>query len=235
MKKTLVIVIVALLFLAATATLMAGGGGEHHPGYSTAKFPTNGRGRVYLYWGGHPLNTVPDVVLEGEKRGDWFGRRITARGDVNNDGYKDILIGARYAGGENRGRAYLFFGNTKEQMDSKCDWIFTGEAPKNEMGSALTIFDIDNDGIDDVLVNARYAADVKGRVYIYCGDEEFDGSKPDVILEGEEKRRVLCQRLNVATSTMILMGIFFLGLGDILIGCILAVVRICSMVMLGPK
>ena len=147
--------------------------------------PIGGRGRVYLYWGGDPMDTRPDIIFEGENRGDWFGRRISARGDVNGDGYNDILVGARRWGEEDNGRAYLFFGNTKEQMNSKCDWIFTGEAPKNQMGSALTIFDIDNDGIDDVLVNARFAARSRGRVYIYWGDQEFDGSQPAVILEGD--------------------------------------------------
>jgi hypothetical protein len=143
----------------------------------------NGRGRVYLYWGGDTMDTTADIVFEGEKRGNWFGRRIDADGDINGDGYNDILIGAR----ESQGRAYLFLGNTKEQMDSEPDWTFKGSGWNDNMGSSVDIFDIDNDGIDDVLVGARFASGASGRVYIYWGSKEFDAENPDVVLEGQQK------------------------------------------------
>jgi len=143
----------------------------------------NGRGRAYLYWGGDPMDTTPDVIFEGENRGNWFGRRISANGDVNGDGYNDILIGARFAGHENNGSSYLFMGNTKDRMDSVCNWTFRGEGKNHQMGSSVAIFDIDADGYDDVIVGARGAAGYDGRVYVYWGARQFDGRHPGLILE----------------------------------------------------
>jgi len=162
----------------------------------------DGRGRVYLFWGGNRTHTTADVILEGENFAEvnpsnvfnknrqppapvtLFGRRIDAGGDVNGDGYKDIVIGARNAGGlGNNGCAYLFFGNSKERMDGVCDWTFRGEDRNYEMGSSLDMSDIDGDGYADVLVGARGAMGYHGRVYIYWGARDFDGSHPGLILE----------------------------------------------------
>ena len=161
-----------------------------------------GRGRVYLYWGGEAMDTSADIILEGEgfpggkpepapgakgtKTQGWFGRRIDVSGDVNGDGYNDILIGARHAGGkESNGAAYLFLGNTQEKMDSVCDYTFRGESPNAQMGSALELFDVDNDGFDDVIIGVRYADHARGKVYIHWGAKDFDANKPAVVLDGE--------------------------------------------------
>lgn len=146
----------------------------------------NLRGRVYLFWGGDPFDPMPDLVFEGEEADSLFGRRIDAGGDVNGDGYTDVLIGARQWGDKAYGRAYLFLGNTRGWMDSVCDYTFTGEGENCNMGSSLDIFDIDNDGIDDVLIGARHAVNARGQVYIYWGAKDFDGSRPGVVLEGQE-------------------------------------------------
>ena len=159
--------------------------GEKHPLYPNANDygSLNGRGRIYIYWGGDPMDTEPDLILEGEKRGDWFGRRISANGDINGDGYNDILVGARHAGTENRGSAYLFLGNKKEEMDADCDWTFRGEGKDHQMGSSVAIFDIDADGYDDVIIGARGAAGYCGRVYVYWGSKDFDGSSPGPVFQ----------------------------------------------------
>jgi pectate lyase len=142
----------------------------------------NLRGRVYLFWGGEPLDARPDVVFEGKDPNSLFGRRIDAGGDVNGDGYNDIVVGARQAGVERySGAAYLYFGNSKKEMDSECDWIFKGQEKGDQMGSSVDIFDIDADGYADVLVGARFAGN--GRVYIYWGDKDFDGTTPGLVLE----------------------------------------------------
>jgi ankyrin repeat protein len=159
-------------------------GGEYGRFQTREYGPLNGRGRVYLYWGGNPMGTKPGVIFEGEQRGDWFGRRIAAGEDVNADGYKDILIGARHAGGrENRGAAYLFLGSRKQSMDAKVDWIIRGEGQDHQMGSSVAMFDVDADGYDDVLVGARGAVGFHGRVYVYWGAKAFEGSPPGLILE----------------------------------------------------
>lgn len=169
-----------------------------------AQYYDQGRGRVYLFWGGgESMDTTADVIFEGEGYPEgkpevgygsqklmvqgWFGRKIDAAGDVNGDGYNDILVGARHAGGsKDSGCAYLFFGNNKEDMDNVCDYAFRGEKPNNEMGSSLELFDIDADGFYDIVVGARFAKDYRGAAYIWWGGIGFNGNRPaDVVLTGE--------------------------------------------------
>jgi ankyrin repeat protein len=161
-----------------------------------------GRGRVYLFWGGNPIDGIADVIFEGEYFTEAgpsatfnlnrdspipmtvFGRKISARGDVNGDGYNDVLVGARHAGGKkNNGAAYLYFGNSQGQMDNVCDWVYRGDGKNEQVGSSVEIFDIDADGYADVLVGARGAAVGHGRVYLFWGSKDFNTATPDVILE----------------------------------------------------
>jgi len=173
------------------------------------------RQRAHLFWGGDPMSIKTEVTFHGKNAGKLFafGQRMAIGGDVNGDGYRDILIGAREGGEEQQGQAYLYFGNTKEKMDADCDWLFTGENPGDHLGSALDIFDIDNDGLAEVIVSARYGGtDVRGCIYIYKGSTAFDGSKADVVLEGERNGGlgdwIECGHLNDDRIGDLLVGTF---------------------------
>ncbi len=87
---------------------------------------------------------------------------MAGAGDVNNDGYDDILIGA-YGdndGGVDAGQTYLIFGNTSDQfsmdMDlSNADASFIGEDNFDWSGySVAGAGDVNNDGYDDILIGA---------------------------------------------------------------------------------
>ncbi len=174
----------------------------------------NNTGRAYLFYGGNPFGTTADVVFDGENPDDRFGRQATMGPDVNGDGYGEILIGARgWPGDKGQGRAYLYLGNTPERIDNVCDTIFTGERPGHQLGSSQCISDIDKDGFADVLVGARYAANNKGRVYLYWGKKGFDGEQPDLILEGEHQSDmggddIVCGNLNGDNYEDILIGAY---------------------------
>ena len=49
-------------------------------------------GRVYVYYGGTILDTLPDVVITGWQYKDRIGRTISALGDINNDGKREYAI-----------------------------------------------------------------------------------------------------------------------------------------------
>ena len=143
----------------------------------------NHRGRVYLFYGGPHIDTTADFIFEGQREGDWFGSGI-ACGDIDNDGCEDIVIGeGRY--GEHQGRAYLYWGgfggSDRKSMDANPDKIFTGE--KEERGCLglgyPAIYDIDNDGYDDIILGAQRWT---GRAYLYYGNtKESMGTSPDLI------------------------------------------------------
>jgi len=158
---------------------------------ASAVFYNNNKGRVYLFFGGNPVDTTADVIFDGKTEKDrYFGRDINNPkmiGDVNGDGYGDLLISSRYwnyAGGANgQGRACLYYGGPGMSMDAIPDKVFIGENPKDDFGAGACIFDIDNDGFDDVLIGAR-GYDPQGRVYLYWGGKDMD-TIPDKVFDGE--------------------------------------------------
>ena len=99
-------------------------------------------------------------------------------------------------------------------MDTVCDYTFRGENAGDSMGSSIELFDIDNDGFDDVIVGARYARNFRGAVYIWWGGKDFDGNKPaDIVLEGEPGSNmggddIVCGHFNNDSYGDILVGAY---------------------------
>ena len=115
-----------------------------------------GSGRVYVYFGGPKLDATADAVLLGEHAGDLFGCWVMGAGDVNRDGFCDVMIGARRndANGRNSGAAYICFGG--RAMDAGWDLRFVGEAEYAEMGSACgPIGDFFADGFPDFFISSH--------------------------------------------------------------------------------
>ncbi|MCG2827129.1 MAG: integrin alpha, partial [Thermoplasmatales archaeon] len=76
---------------------------------------TNGNAYIFCGW---TLTNDPDGILtaddadvniSGGSSGDKFGFSVSGAGDVNNDTYDDVIIGA-YANGTDKGKAYIFYG-----------------------------------------------------------------------------------------------------------------------------
>jgi hypothetical protein len=66
-------------------------------------------GRVLLFLGNSgSLATSPAMVINGLVPNGYFGRALAGAGDVNGDGYADVLVGAPFDSGG--GRAYLYEG-----------------------------------------------------------------------------------------------------------------------------
>jgi len=149
------------------------------------------QGRAYLYLGGKgmidPKKT--DVVFVGENSGDFFSADCDM-GDVNGDGCADIVIGAlgynnanTDVGMEGPGRAYLFYGGPN--MDTDVDVIFDGEAgTTGGFGSKMDIGYIDADNYADILINANYYDNERGRAYLFYGGDPVD-TTADKIFDGE--------------------------------------------------
>ncbi len=64
-------------------------------------------GRGYIYFGSSSMNNIADVTMTGEAANNYFGQSVSAAGDVNGDGYSDVIVGA-YGYSTNTGRSYIY-------------------------------------------------------------------------------------------------------------------------------
>jgi len=143
----------------------------------------NAAGRCYIYFGGADADSVPDVTLDAEDVTDIFGFAVAGAGDVNGDGYADVMVGAP-GHGNRAGRSYLFFGGP--DMDEEYDLALDGEYTMDAFGVALgAAGDINGDGYGDIIVGANGYNTNTGRTYVYYGGPLLD-TLPDLILDGEE-------------------------------------------------
>ncbi|MBU0520181.1 FG-GAP repeat protein [bacterium] len=145
-------------------------------------------GYAKMFFGSASFDTIPDLVFYGETDSlvysSLFGSSCAFAGDVNGDGFDDILIGApeHCIWGLCTGRAYLYYGN--DTYDSDPDLIFYGEGLWYRMGLNVSgVGDINNDSYDDWLILSVNTYPT-GRIYLYFGSEQPDNIY-DVCFVGE--------------------------------------------------
>jgi hypothetical protein len=131
------------------------------------------RGKAYVYLGSsvNSLNTMDSWTGTGEATGDGFGNSVATAGDVNGDGYLDVIVGAP-ADGSSPGKAYLYRGGqpTPSGLAANPSWIVTGEIAGDQFGwSAATAGDVNGDGYADVIVGAPAHGGSTGKAYLYLG------------------------------------------------------------------
>ena len=168
-------------------TSVASAGDVNGDGYSDIIVGAYGynsnTGRAYIYYGGLIPHYTPDIVLNGESSTDSkFGFSVSTAGDVNGDGYSDVIVGASYYN-SNTGRAYIYYGGVS--MNNVADVIMTGEAINNYFAwSVSNAGDVNGDGYSDIITGAYGYSSNTGRAYIYYGGASMNNAA-DVTLTGE--------------------------------------------------
>ena len=137
-------------------------------------------GKAYVYSGkdGHVL-----LTLTAEDKADQFGQHISSAGDVDHDGYADVIVGApsNNAGGQGAGRAYVYSGKDGHLLRT-----LTGEAAGDRFGS--TVGGGGGRKQSFLIVGAPGAGPGKhGRTYVYDG---LSG-KPKFVIDSDETGNAL--------------------------------------------
>jgi hypothetical protein len=112
---------------------------------------------------------------------------IASAGDVDGDGFDDILIGAdeNDDGGDRAGKAYLVLGKASgwsmDSLLSGADASFIAEDAGDHAGGAVaSAGDVDGDGLDEILIGATWRSQWQGETYFIRGREA--GWAPDTDL-----------------------------------------------------
>jgi len=161
---------------------VATAGDVNGDGYSDAIVGANGNSRAYIYFGGPLVDNTADIILIGESSSDLFGVSVSTAGDVNGDGFTDVIVGAN---GYNNytGRSYIYFGGSN--MNNIADVIMTGELTSNYYGwTVSSAGDVNGDGYSDVIVGAPLYNSFVGCGYIYFGGTSMN-NVADVLMTGE--------------------------------------------------
>ncbi|MBP8915223.1 MAG: FG-GAP repeat protein, partial [Chitinophagales bacterium] len=184
------------LSLAEFGNVVKGIGDVNNDGYEDimvaawkyANGQTN-EGAVYIYHGtAGGMNTTPALIIEGNLGSAYFGYSADRAGDVNNDGYDDIIVGAyKFSNGQtNEGKFFIYHGSASGINPIAATTIESNQSSAYMGNSVAGIGDVNNDGFDDVAVGAYYYENGEtdeGRVNIYKGTATGINTTPFAILE----------------------------------------------------
>jgi len=181
--------------------------GAHQGGDNTTA--TSLAGESYVVFGSNSgfsssfnmstLDGTNGFVLNGIDLGDRSGRSVSGAGDINGDGFDDVIIGARAAspnGNSGAGESYVVFGNDSglssldlSALDGTNGFVLNGVDAGDYSGTVSSAGDVNGDGIDDVIIGAFNAEQngvpVVGESYVVFGnDSGFSASLDLSTLDG---------------------------------------------------
>ncbi len=146
------------------------------------RFDANGiyqSGKLHIHYGGDGgLDPVIGWTATGTQYDERWAFNVNEAGDINHDGYGDLLVGAKYFDNEadsNAGKAELFLGGPKGPQRNPT-WTFVGPDSGSTVGNNLCVAgDVNGDGHDDIIVSGNeYTGDLnrEGVVYAFYGQPQ---------------------------------------------------------------
>ena len=141
------------------------------------------------------LNGSNGFRLDGEALNDFSGSSVSTAGDVNGDGFADLIVGAPGAdsNGLSSGSSYVVFGKASgfsammslSSLDGSNGFRLDGKTVRDHSGSVSTAGDVNGDGFDDLIVGAtgadRNHNNNSGSSYIIFGRSDFSSGLPEIV------------------------------------------------------
>jgi VCBS repeat-containing protein len=132
---------------------------------------------------GIALAATDGFKIQGDANQDYAGHSVSNAGDVNGDGYGDIIVGAKNndSGGLSAGAAYVIFGKSTgfgtidlgTPLAATAGFKIQGDTPYDFAGSSVSgAGDVNGDGYDDIIVGARWndsGGNYAGAAYVIFG------------------------------------------------------------------
>ncbi len=157
---------------------VAGAGDINGDGYDDVLVGANGGGNygsAYLYYGsddGLDPSSELELLASDTDLGDNYGISVSSAGDIDGDGYADVIIGAK--DDKYSGSAYLYYGSERGlDLSSEQKILASDELSGLNFGSSVSgVGDIDGDGYDDVIIGAEggdFDGANSGAAYVYHG------------------------------------------------------------------
>ncbi len=144
-----------------------------------------GEGRAFLYLGSAGgLSLAPNWTAESDQGGAEFGFSVSGSGDVNGDGFDDVIVGAHYFdnGQTDEGRAFLYLGSAIG-LTTSAAWMAESDQDAAEFGFSVSgSGDVNHDGFADVIVGAHNFSDgqaYEGGAFLYFGTASGLADNPD--------------------------------------------------------
>ncbi|GAA3943786.1 T9SS type A sorting domain-containing protein [Chitinophaga oryziterrae] len=156
---------------------LAGGGDINNDGHGDILigFPnySNGQsleGAVNVYYGNSTgIDTIPATILEGNVDSTYYSGTLAFAGDINNDGFSDIVVGARAQNNNinqiGEGMAYVYYGRSNGINPVPASTIQSNQANALMGFSVDGAGDVNGDGYSDVLIGAM----------LYTNGQFFEG------------------------------------------------------------
>lgn len=158
----------------------------------SAPFATNvingttytGAGKVYIFLGNSVgLETTASWSVGASQSNAEFGWSVSGAGDVDNNSYDDIIIGApKYDNGQtDEGRVFVYYCSSFG-VSTSAGWVAESDQASAVFGySVASAGDVNYDGYDDIIIGAPgydNGQTDEGRAYVYYGSSIGLGSSP---------------------------------------------------------